>query len=183
MKTAAENTQFNKLCELLNLGAMVESPKSIAGGLLHKMYLVETTKGCYAVKALNPSIIQRPTALPRYIQSERIAEMAAREIPALPARKFKEKFFAFAESYAASYGFLYADWEEVLFGSLQGKLQWLEYSLKRSLRLECADEEEQSLGTTQVTETINGIIQYVEMIPAIQGWITECFDAQGGGKK
>ena len=85
----------------------------------------------------------------------------------------KEKFFAFAESYAASYGFLYADWEEVLFGSLQGKLQWLEYSLQRSLRLECADEEEQSLGTTQVTETINGIVQYVEMIPAIQGWITE----------
>ncbi|MGM1049833.1 MAG: hypothetical protein ACQEXX_27380 [Bacillota bacterium] len=34
-------------------------------------------------------------------------------------------------------------------------LGWLEYSLKRSLWIECTEEHEQQMGTEQVTETIN----------------------------
>ncbi len=51
------NLQFEKLCDMLELGEIVGVPKAISGGLLHRMYSVETTQGKYAVKALNPQIM------------------------------------------------------------------------------------------------------------------------------
>ncbi|HIW34165.1 MAG TPA: hypothetical protein IAA29_15390 [Candidatus Paenibacillus intestinavium] len=46
------NLQFEKLCTALDLGVIVVMPEQISGGLLHKMYAVETTVGNYAIKAL-----------------------------------------------------------------------------------------------------------------------------------
>jgi hypothetical protein len=43
----------------------------------------------------------------------------------------------------------------VLLNGFLGKLEWLEYNLKRSLCIECTDEQEQQLSTAQVIGTIN----------------------------
>lgn len=92
MKETKYNLQFDRLCQLLQLGACTSIPKPISGGLLNKMFLVETTKGRYAVKALNPAVMQRPTAMKRYILSEQIAEIASSKLPVLPAKRFKGSF-------------------------------------------------------------------------------------------
>ncbi|MNI99931.1 hypothetical protein D3C73_1591450 [compost metagenome] len=59
----------------------------------------------------------------------------------------------------------------VLVNGFLGKLDWLEYSLKRSLWIECTDEEEQQMGTSQVTGTINSIIRYADMISELEKWL------------
>jgi hypothetical protein len=47
------------------------------------------------------------------------------------------------------------------------KLGWLEYSLKRSLGIECNDPADQKLGTGQVGPTIDDILQYEKHVPEI----------------
>lgn len=73
---ARYNIQFEKLCNILGLGHMIGSPKAITGGLLHRMYSIETTQGKYVVKALNPQIMLRTVAIQNFINSEQIATMA-----------------------------------------------------------------------------------------------------------
>lgn len=48
---------FKKLCNVSNLGEIVGVPLSISGGLLHKMYAMETNKGKFAIKILNPPLV------------------------------------------------------------------------------------------------------------------------------
>jgi len=72
------NLQFEKLCDALRLGEIVGEPKAVSGGLLHRMYVVETKEGKYAVKALNPKIMVRPPAMQQFINSKRIVEVAVR---------------------------------------------------------------------------------------------------------
>ncbi|MDF2718758.1 MAG: aminoglycoside phosphotransferase, partial [Paenibacillus sp.] len=81
------NLQFEKLCNVYDLGEIVGMPESMSGGLLHRMYAIQTTQGKYAVKALNPQIMVRPTAKQNFINSERIANIAVKHIPALPAKQ------------------------------------------------------------------------------------------------
>lgn len=78
---------FKKLCNESHLGEIVGFPLSISGGLLHKMYAIETDKGKYAIKILNPQIMIRPDALNNYINSERIANLASKKVPAIPAKR------------------------------------------------------------------------------------------------
>jgi len=327
------NLQFEKLCELIDLGDIVGEPRAITGGLLHRMYAIETSKGKYAVKALNPQIMIRPVAMKHYIQSEEIVSVAVNIIPALPARRFKdifmqevdkqfylvfdwvegksfkanainkahcekigsiladihmidfsnldianewtdngqvidwkyylqkgqdenskwvklltenihniynwnneanrasvelssdmvishrdldsknvmwnkdnpiiidwesagyinpfqdlvetaiywaedgsgnidkERFLAFISEYKKKKGTLNANWRTVLLNGFLGKLGWLEYSLKRSLWIDCTDEAEQRMGTEQSIETINAIIHYGEMLPQLEKWL------------
>lgn len=324
------NLQFDKLCNILQLGEIISVPEAISGGLLHRMYAIETTQGKYAIKALNPQIMTRPTALQNYINSELIANIAAKNVPALPAKiingtflqKFDnqfylvfdwvdgrslkaneinvahckkigsllatihmtdfsdagianlcsenaqltdwnfylqkgqemnsvwielmfenidklyswdeqvnkssrllatdmvishrdldcknvlwsqnnpiiidweaagyinpmhelietaiywsenesgnidtERFLAFINAYKKRYGTLQANWSIFLANGFSGKLGWLEYNLKRSLQIECTDEEEQQLGTAQVTVTINAIRRYSDMISELE---------------
>lgn len=327
------NLQFEKLCDILKLGEIVGVPKAISGGLLHRMYAIETIKGRYAIKALNPQIMLRPVAIKHIINSERIANIALGNISALPAKKFnvtsiqeidkqfylvfdwvdgkslkpneinivhcekigailanihmtdfselciindfsdnsqltdwnyylqkgqenssvwanllleiidklydwnaqanksakqlasemvishrdldpknvmwnkdnpiiidwessgfinpmqdmvetaiywsgnemgnidKEKFMAFIDGYKKIYRILQANWRMVLVNGFLGKLGWLEYSLKRSLWIECTDEEEHQMGTAQVTGTINDIKRYANMISELENWL------------
>lgn len=51
------------------------------------------------------------------------------------------------------------DWE-ALYYSNNGRLGWLEYNIKRALMLECDTEEEQTLGISEVKETVNHIVYY-----------------------
>ena len=86
------NLQFKKLCIILKLGDIIGVPKAIPGGLLHRMYAIETTQGKYAIKALNPQIMLRSVAMQHFINSERIVNIVANNIPALPANKFNGTF-------------------------------------------------------------------------------------------
>lgn len=90
MSDTQYNLQFEKLCNILKLGEIVGVVKAISGGLLHRMYAIETTKGKYAIKALNPQIMLRPVAIQNYIISEHIANIAANKIPTLPAKRFND---------------------------------------------------------------------------------------------
>ncbi|MEK4510946.1 phosphotransferase [Paenibacillus sp. FSL K6-2524] len=85
MSDVQYNLQFEKLCNTLELGEIIGVPEEISGGLLNRMYAVETTLGKYAIKALNPQIMLRPEAMQNYINAERIANIAAKKINALPA--------------------------------------------------------------------------------------------------
>ena len=82
------NLQFEKLCNILKLGEIIGKPKAITGGLLHRMYAIETTQGKYAIKALNPQIMSRSVAMQNFINSERIANFALNTISAIPAKNF-----------------------------------------------------------------------------------------------
>ncbi|MCB2290948.1 aminoglycoside phosphotransferase family protein [Clostridium sp. CS001] len=328
------NLQFKKLCDILKLGEIIGVPKAITGGLLHRMYAIETTQGKYAIKALNPQIMLRPVAIHHFINSEAIVNIASNTIPALPAKKFngtfiheidkqfylvfdwvdgeslkpneittthcrkigtiladihmmdfsklilvndcsdneeltdwnyylqkgkeinsewvnmlleviddlfhwnvqanksekqfssdmiishrdldsknvmwnkenpividwesagyinpmqeltetaiywsenelgninKERFFAFIGGYKEKYGTLQANWRMVLANGFLGKFGWLEYNLKRSLWIECTDNDEQKLGTAEVTGTIESIKRYADMIPEIEKWLS-----------
>ncbi|RAV08182.1 phosphotransferase [Paenibacillus contaminans] len=327
------NLHFEKLCRTLRLGELAGEPEPISGGFLHRMYAVETTQGKYAVKALNPQIMLRPTAMQNYIHSEQIANIAVHHVPALPAKRFngifmheidkqyylvfdwvlgkslkpdeitithcnklgailadlhmtdfsgldvtndpsnheqpadwndyllkgqehhaawvnllreninklyewntkaiiaaeqlasnmvishrdmdpknvlwiqdnpvlidweaagytspmqeltetavywseseagnvdKGRFLAFIDGYTKRYGTLEADWRTVLDSGFLGKLGWLEYNLKRSLRIECTDEEEQRLGTEQAVGTIHAIRRYADMSSELEKWL------------
>ncbi|KWX72223.1 hypothetical protein AMQ84_26455 [Paenibacillus riograndensis] len=84
---------FAKLCLKYNLGQPTREPEQIFGGFLHRMYRLETDLAEYAVKALNPEIMQRSTAMDNYILSEKAANLARRNgINALPAIVSKGSF-------------------------------------------------------------------------------------------
>lgn len=51
------------------------------------------------------------------------------------------------------------DWESMYYSNY-GRLEWLEYNIKRALMIECDSEEEQQLGISEVKETIEHIVYY-----------------------
>jgi len=74
------------LCRLYGLGTPIAPPERVWGGLLHRMYRVQTARGGYAVKVLNPTVMQYHNVRARFRLSERIAAaVAAANIPAVPA--------------------------------------------------------------------------------------------------
>ncbi|MYL48353.1 phosphotransferase [Halobacillus litoralis] len=82
-------------------------------------------------------------------------------------------FLAFLEGYQKNSGELCAHWERVLDTGYLGKLNWLEYNLKRSLQMECSDEKEQKLGAAQVKETIMELQQYENSTPILLDWLNK----------
>lgn len=67
-------------------------------------------------------------------------------------------FQAFLQGYVSSGGELPKDWE-ILYDCNNGRLEWLEYNMKRVLGIDCGDDEKE-IGTKQVEETIKHIIYY-----------------------
>lgn len=65
---------IQKVAEVYVLSELMEEPAQIHGGLLHKMFRVKTRKSQYALKILNPEIINKNGVLQEYITSEEIAE-------------------------------------------------------------------------------------------------------------
>ncbi|GLX66753.1 phosphotransferase [Paenibacillus glycanilyticus] len=82
------NLKFEQLCQHLQLGDLVGTPERLTGGLLHRIYEVKTTLGKYAIKALNPEVMQRPQAINNFRNAEDIAQIAAKHVPAEPAKQF-----------------------------------------------------------------------------------------------
>lgn len=83
--------QIDQLCKKYNLGNLKEEPAVITGGLLHKMYRVETDQREYAVKVLNPDIMKRPDALQNMIHSEQVSNQLKKIVPLVAARDFNGK--------------------------------------------------------------------------------------------
>lgn len=326
--------KLHKLFHLLQLGKITAEPLPVSGGLLHKMYCVETSLGKYAVKALNPQIMSRPTAMQNYWRAESIAMLVSQRVPALAAKRInghfmheidgqyflifdwmdgtslrtedihvshcvtigklladihntdfsklglicqdskakkeidwrfylikgktvdapwveplsavidmlyiwqeqalaaeqtlasnqvishrdldcknvlwkgesptiidwesagfinplrdlmetalywsedvqgsidQKRFMAFLQAYKDDHHKLDADWSVVLASGFSSKLGWLEYSLKRSIGLECNDSKEQQLGTSQAIETISAILSYAEHTSEIVHWLS-----------
>ncbi|MDR6726979.1 aminoglycoside phosphotransferase (APT) family kinase protein [Paenibacillus amylolyticus] len=81
------------------------------------------------------------------------------------------KFMAFVRAYRKQAGEPKVDWGMVLNHGYEGKLAWLEYSLKRSLKIECTDQAEQQLGTSQVSGTLDSLQRYENMSGEIEGWL------------
>lgn len=333
MKDQKYKADFEEICRHWGLGELVKQPMPISGGLMHRMYMVETTGGKYAVKLLNPSIMERETAMQNYINSEKIAHLISKEISALPAEKKegktvqesngqyylvfrwiegrtlkqeeikvnhckqmggtlaiihqtdfsdleirrgdliservpdwksylkggeekgaewtkilnehiqklekwsmetaesvhylscdnvlshrdldsknvmwhlgcpviidwesagfihpmqdlletaiywsnegtgrlnRDRFFSFINGYKEKKGEIAADWGMVAASGFSGKLNWLEYSLKRSLNIECTDAEERKMGTAQVSGTIREIKDFANQIPVLTDWL------------
>lgn len=70
-------------------------------------------------------------------------------------------FKRFIRAYEKNGGILPVDWETVYYCN-NGRLEWLEYNVKRALGIECS-EEEIELGIGQVKETIAHVIYYHEV--------------------
>ena len=51
---------IEQLIKRYNLGDITGDILPVSGGLMHKMFKVQTSTGIYAVKCLNPEIMKRP---------------------------------------------------------------------------------------------------------------------------
>ena len=71
------------------------------------------------------------------------------------------RFRAFLRGYANAGGELPTDWA-TLYDCNNGRLEWLEYNLKRVLGIDCGDDEKQ-LGIEQTEETVRHITYYTKM--------------------
>ncbi len=78
---------MKNFCENYGLGGVI-ALRPVSGGLLHKMYRVETTCGIYAIKVLNPEIMQRTEALQNMINSEKVSHALEKVVPLVAAKKF-----------------------------------------------------------------------------------------------
>ena len=79
---------WKQICRQWNLREIQMQPYPLSGGFLHKMYGLSTDTGKYAVKLLNPHIMQRPKAIDNYRRAEVLEEiLEERGIPVLTAKK------------------------------------------------------------------------------------------------
>ena len=69
---------------------------------------------------------------------------------------------SFIGAYRTEFGRFDANWVDLYFSNI-GRLEWLEYNIKRVLMIECADENERRLGIEQVRETMAHVIYYEEI--------------------
>ena len=81
----------------------------------------------------------------------------------------KTKFMAFVDGYRYIHGEIVADWPVVLDKGIA--LGWLEYSLKRSLGIEVADEAERIMGSEHVIGTLQMLHEYDRMKEKIIDWM------------
>lgn len=80
---------WQKFCLDYRLGALAALPKPVIGGLMHRMERLDTDRGSYAVKRLNPSVMRREDARANYAQAERLeARLEQAGAPILPAMTF-----------------------------------------------------------------------------------------------
>lgn len=66
---------------------------------------------------------------------------------------------SFVGAYIKEFGPFEVDWDTVYYSNM-GRIEWLEYNVKRALLIECNNKKEQKLGMNQVKETIKHILYY-----------------------
>lgn len=80
------------LIEQCGLGKVDGDILPVSGGLMHRMFKVQTTTGTYAVKCLNPEIMNRPDAMKNYSEAERLEWILEENgIPIVAALSFGDK--------------------------------------------------------------------------------------------
>lgn len=83
---------FQNICTSLMLGKLKGKPKSVSGGYMHKMYRIKTDTGQYAVKILNPAVMQRADVFDNYRLAERLEKkLQVSGIPIIPALEFNHQ--------------------------------------------------------------------------------------------
>lgn len=75
---------LKKLIKECGLGEVIGDITPVSGGLMHKMYRVDTTTGTYAVKCLNPEIMKRPGVMDNYARADNIATYSSGRKAVLP---------------------------------------------------------------------------------------------------
>ncbi len=81
---------FEELATALSLGEPAQQPQPVSGGYMHRMYRLETTRGCYAVKLLNPEVMSRPTAMDNYCRAEALESVLEQSgLPVVAALVFR----------------------------------------------------------------------------------------------
>ncbi|MBR6033790.1 MAG: aminoglycoside phosphotransferase family protein [Clostridia bacterium] len=81
------NIIISNLIEKLKLGTLISEPVRVMGGLLNRMYKVNTSSGTYAAKHLNPEVMKRKNAKENHILAEKIANIAKNNgINCIPAK-------------------------------------------------------------------------------------------------
>lgn len=81
-----------------------------------------------------------------------------------------ELFKTLIKSYADNGGELPDDWETIYYSSY-GRLEWLEYNVKRALGIDCG-EDEIEMGISEVRETMEHIVYYY----GVRDEILECLN-------
>ena len=66
---------IEKFCERYDLGK-IQNISRLFGGLMHKIFKVETDKGIYCIKVLNSEVMARKEAFNNFVVSESIANLA-----------------------------------------------------------------------------------------------------------
>lgn len=83
---------LDSICRKYNLGQKEHSCFPLEGGFLHKTYALFTEKGKFAVKLLNPNIMQRNTAMANFQRAEKLETiLESSKIPIVPALLFEGK--------------------------------------------------------------------------------------------
>ena len=100
---------IEKLINKCDLGNIKEKPSRVYGGLLNRMYKVNTDKGTYAIKLLNPEVMKRPDAKHNHIFAETVANIAKNNgIKCIPAKIINDKAL---QEIDGNFFFIY-DWFE-----------------------------------------------------------------------
>lgn len=80
---------FTDICKTLSLGELRAPVTAVSGGFMHKMYRMETAQGAYAVKLLNPSVMQRSDVFRNLHLAESLEqELQNAQIPIVPANTY-----------------------------------------------------------------------------------------------
>ena len=86
VRRAIDASQIELLCNMCGLGNPLQEPQAVSGGLLHRLWRLDTTQGTFALKQLNAAIMQKPFIHESYRLSEEIAAaMATHGVPAVAA--------------------------------------------------------------------------------------------------
>ena len=98
---------LESIISALGLGTPTRDIQRLSGGFLHKMYDVQTESGRYAVKLLNPAIMQRPDAPGNYQRAEKIEDLLEESnLPILPALRINgQKLHCVDGQYVQCYPF------------------------------------------------------------------------------
>ena len=84
---------IHPLIDKLKLGELKVQPELLNGGALHTLIKIETKKGAFAIKRLNPHITAKSHFKKAYERSEQIANAIAKNaIPAVNALSFNNEY-------------------------------------------------------------------------------------------
>ena len=103
------NIQIKRLIKKCKLGNLQKEPTRVSGGLLNRIYKVQTNKGNFAIKLLNPEVMKRKNAKKNHIFAETVSNIAKNNyVSCLPAKIIDGKIIQQVNKYY----FLIFDWIE-----------------------------------------------------------------------